>query len=291
MQTSSSSSSKKRFIESSSFYTNCQEKDPFSKFKIDDCSFLESVPNRSTCSKCHRSRKYYCYTCYVAVQEISDRLPHVSLPIKIDIIKHPKEVDGKSTAAHAAVLASEDVTVYTYPNFPTYNYDEVLLIFPGESAIPFHEWWSSTVLSKRQNNFLKINPEQKSIHFDDADVEKPTKEVNCPLKRIIFIDSTWRQSKALHNDSRLKKLRSVFLDDHKSLFWRYYREKKETHLSTIEAIYYFIVELHNLLQPDVPYHGQYDNMLFFFKFMYYKIRTLYDPLKLKAYQNSTVLTK
>ncbi|XP_042900462.1 tRNA-uridine aminocarboxypropyltransferase 1 isoform X4 [Parasteatoda tepidariorum] len=231
---------------------------------------------------------YFCSYLKMATRRV---LVVAMLPIKIDIIKHPKEVDGKSTAAHAAVLASEDVTVYTYPNFPTYNYDEVLLIFPGESAIPFHEWWSSTVLSKRQNNFLKINPEQKSIHFDDADVEKPTKEVNCPLKRIIFIDSTWRQSKALHNDSRLKKLRSVFLDDHKSLFWRYYREKKETHLSTIEAIYYFIVELHNLLQPDVPYHGQYDNMLFFFKFMYYKIRTLYDPLKLKAYQNSTVLTK
>lgn len=79
MQTPNGDSPKKRFIESSSFYTNYQENDPFSKFKIDDSSFLENVPNRSICPKCHRSRKYYCYTCYVAVQEISDRLPHVSV--------------------------------------------------------------------------------------------------------------------------------------------------------------------------------------------------------------------
>ncbi|GIY12213.1 tRNA-uridine aminocarboxypropyltransferase [Caerostris extrusa] len=63
------------------------------------------------------------------------------------------------------------------------------------------------------------------------------------------------------------------------------QEKLDTHLSTIEAIYYFLVELHGLMHPEVPYDGEYDNMLFFFKFMYFKIRTLYDPLKLKAYRN------
>ncbi|GBM77247.1 hypothetical protein AVEN_71043-1 [Araneus ventricosus] len=76
------------------------------------------------------------------------------------------------------------------------------------------------------------------------------------------------------------------LQSYKSLFWRYYREKLDTHLSTIEAIYYFLVEYHRLLNPEVPYTGQYDNLLFFFKFMYFKIRTLYDPLKLKAYQST-----
>lgn len=59
------------------------------------------------------------------------------LPIKIDIIKHAREIDGKSTAAHAAVLAPDDVTIYTYPDIPDYGEDEkvkmvvvfVMLIF------------------------------------------------------------------------------------------------------------------------------------------------------------------
>lgn len=40
------------------------------------------------------------------------------MPIKIDIIKHAREIDGKSTAIHAAILAPEDVRIFTYPNFP-----------------------------------------------------------------------------------------------------------------------------------------------------------------------------
>jgi len=46
------------------------------------------------------------------------------LPVKIDIIKHAKEIDGKSTASHAAILAPDDVTIYTYPCIPNYNKEE-----------------------------------------------------------------------------------------------------------------------------------------------------------------------
>jgi len=43
------------------------------------------------------------------------------LPFKVDIIKDPREVDGKSTAVHAAVLAPHDVTVYQFPDIPDYS--------------------------------------------------------------------------------------------------------------------------------------------------------------------------
>lgn len=46
---------------------------------------------------------------------------YFQLPLKIDIIKHPNETDGKSTAVHAKLLACEDVTVYTYPCIPDYD--------------------------------------------------------------------------------------------------------------------------------------------------------------------------
>ena len=45
---------------------------------------------------------------------------YFQLPIPVDIIKHPKELDGKSTAVHAALLAPDDVHIYTYPVFPNY---------------------------------------------------------------------------------------------------------------------------------------------------------------------------
>lgn len=45
----------------------------------------------------------------------------LQLPIKIDVIKHAREIDGKSTAIHAAILAPEDVTVYIYPDFPKFS--------------------------------------------------------------------------------------------------------------------------------------------------------------------------
>ena len=44
--------------------------------------------------------------------------------MKIDIIKHSREIDGKSTAAHAAVLAPEDVNIFTYPCIPDYGANE-----------------------------------------------------------------------------------------------------------------------------------------------------------------------
>lgn len=47
----------------------------------------------------------------------------LQLPLKIDIIKHPKESDGKSTAIHAAILAPDDVSIYNYPNIPDYDDD------------------------------------------------------------------------------------------------------------------------------------------------------------------------
>lgn len=51
------------------------------------------------------------------------------LPIKVDIIKHANEVDGKSTAVHAAILAPDDVTIYTYPSVPDYSPDENVCLF------------------------------------------------------------------------------------------------------------------------------------------------------------------
>ena len=47
----------------------------------------------------------------------------------VDIIKHPAEVDGKSTAVHARLLAPDYVTIYTYPNIPHFENKEKVILF------------------------------------------------------------------------------------------------------------------------------------------------------------------
>ena len=49
--------------------------------------------------------------------------------MKIDIIKHQSESDGKSTCPHAVVLAPDDVTVYTFPCVPDYDKKKVSVLF------------------------------------------------------------------------------------------------------------------------------------------------------------------
>lgn len=95
--------------------------DPFEFMRIENNQYLNDIDGRVPCPKCSKSRKYFCYTCYVPVQYLDSRLPKVQLPVQIDIIKHQREIDGKSTAIHAAILAPENVNMYTYPDIPDYN--------------------------------------------------------------------------------------------------------------------------------------------------------------------------
>lgn len=98
-----------------------QHRNPFEYMAINDNNFLMQIDGRSACPKCGKSRKFFCYTCYVPVDELARQLPTVQLPIQIDIIKHQREVDGKSTAIHASILAPANVNIYTYPNIPDYD--------------------------------------------------------------------------------------------------------------------------------------------------------------------------
>lgn len=93
--------------------------------------------------------------------------------MKIDIIKHPNETDGKSTAIHAKILAPNDVTIYTYPCIPDFEKDKVGLqiffftlfywchsfvihsecmspVFPGSHGIP---WSTGCVCSRHDTAF------------------------------------------------------------------------------------------------------------------------------------------
>lgn len=110
----------------------------------------------------------------------------------------------------------------------------------------------------------------------------------------------------------------VILKSRISQFWRHQKKSPRWYLATIEAIHQFLVELHTcafgaiqgyanikhteenstnnivyqnvneLPEIDQRYRGQYDDLLYFFKYMYEKIHTMYDHDKLWAYKRPLI---
>ncbi|KAM4677287.1 tRNA-uridine aminocarboxypropyltransferase 1 isoform 1-T2 [Discoglossus pictus] len=233
---------------------------------------------RSKCPKCHSSRMFYCYSCYVPVETVPiDAIPCVKLPVKIDIIKHPNETDGKSTAAHAKLLAQEDVTVYTYPCIPEYedNKHEIVLVFPGPNSVSLQDslfHLRKHIPQERDLNYkpstkrLKCNVENDDSENKDSGVGENNANIEH-IKKVVFIDSTWNQTNKIVLDERLQGLVQVELTERKTCFWRHQKGSPDTYLSTIEAIYYFMVDYHTLILKR-DYNGDYDNLLFFYSFMH-----------------------
>lgn len=112
----------KPLIQNSSLWINSSETDPMGiRFKIASTDFLDELSERSVCNRCLKSRKYYCYSCYQPLDAIRGRVPTLRLPVRVDIIKHIQEVDGKSTSSHAAIIAPEDCSIHTFPDIPDWS--------------------------------------------------------------------------------------------------------------------------------------------------------------------------
>ncbi|KAK6475208.1 DTW domain-containing protein 1-like [Huso huso] len=240
---------------------------------------------RSKCSKCSGSRMFYCYTCCSLVGVSQEEIPKVKLPLKIDIIKHPNETDGKSTAVHAKLISPDDVSIYTYPCIPEYEdkRHEVVLVFPGPDSVTVEDITNRLLrLADRDSPCLQDHhrsaeePAPKRMKQDttaeDGEVPSPKKEAEQGrhkhlLKRVVFIDSTWNQTNKIVTDERLQALLQVELKTRKTCFWRHQKGSPETYLSTIEAIYYFLIDFHQKCLSE-EYHREYDNLLFFYSYMY-----------------------
>lgn len=52
---------------------------PFNGMKISEKDDLKKVKERSPCSKCHKSRKYFCYSCYIPVDDLTGKLPNIKV--------------------------------------------------------------------------------------------------------------------------------------------------------------------------------------------------------------------
>jgi len=234
---------------------------PFGDLKITDFSFLDSISDRSVCPICSKRRKFFCYCCFVPMPELGDKIPRVSLPLRLEVVKHPKEVEGKSTAVHAAVVANSDTTVRTWPDIPDYDANTTLLVFPCDTSVSLAQLAGD----------LKIKEEEEE---EGVKVKKRAK-YSMPYDTIVFIESTWNQAHSIFIDERLQKLKRIQLQDYETHFWRYQRGKPTTFLSTIEAIYWFFVEFDKNF-PDSESPRCFDDLLFFFAYMHSKIFKMYD---------------
>ncbi|XP_063833852.1 tRNA-uridine aminocarboxypropyltransferase 1 [Ostrinia nubilalis] len=295
-----------------------RDDNPFENMAIENSEPLNSLNGRSPCPKCGKSRMYFCYTCFVPVSQLDGCIPLCKLPVKVDIIKHRREIDGKSTAAHAAVLAPLDVNVFTYPDVPNYQHDgSTVLLYPGIEAKTVRELftgkksdvtYSEQLLAELPHGF-NVGTLMTKIVEEDKVCSEIYHATKLPITRVVLIDSTWNQSRGIFADARLQKLPKVVLQNRASQFWRHQKGSPRWYLSTIEALHQLMLELHlcawgrdhnykNYLtlnypihninscdhQQCIPYKGQYDNLLYFFKYMYEKLHSLYKHEDLLAYK-------
>ncbi|EFA83928.1 hypothetical protein PPL_02998 [Heterostelium album PN500] len=192
--------------------------------------------DRAVCPNCKKKRKYFCYDCYIPFGD-PELAPKLKLPIKCDILHYPTELLSKSTAIHSKVVANSDVSIYEFPEVPDYDVEETVLLFPSDTS-----------------DFVR-----------ESDLSG--------VKRVVFIDSQWHTANRILRDARVKKLRCIKIDQHKTLFWRY-QKHGDSFLATIEAIYYFYKEFHQRLHNNT-YEGQYDDLLYYYTFFYRLIQNTY----------------
>ncbi|KAM9366929.1 tRNA-uridine aminocarboxypropyltransferase 1 [Symphorus nematophorus] len=275
----------KTTVSSDSSDTHELAKQPLQGLKLASHAVLEEAQQRGRlkCSKCGGSRMFFCYTCCSLVGVTLKEIPVIKLPVKIDIIKHPNETDGKSTAIHAKILAPSEVTIYTYPCIPDYEKDKVVLVFPGPGAVSVQDMMQhlhDRADSKSHCFFdepcikrLKSEEDQDATHTSEnlesgtPDERKGSESRVYPLQRVVFIDSTWNQTNKISTDERLQDLLQVELKTRKTCFWRRQKGKPDTYLATIEAIYYFFKDFHELCLAQ-EYNGEYDNLLFFYCYLH-----------------------
>ncbi|KAJ1862386.1 hypothetical protein LPJ73_000776 [Coemansia sp. RSA 2703] len=205
--------------------------------QVDPKTVLDGCGERVACSKCGKKVRFFCYVCCVPVGQLVGKIPQLRLPFKMDILKHSGELDGKSTAVHAKIVAPSDTRLMTYGDDSLEGIDlaRTLLLFPGPDA-------------------------QDICQVDQATFD-----------RVVVIDGTWRQAKGMvRDDPRLHLLRKVTVRPRQTRFWRY-QSLDDSYMATIEAIYF----LYRDSVVSGEYKGEYDGLMFFYKYFYHYIQEEY----------------
>lgn len=246
-------------------------------------SQLREQHERRECPTCHKRRLFYCYDC-LTVTHPESHPPPLALPLNVYVVLHPNELRGKSTSLAASTI-SPDMHIIEYPAVPEeLETETTLVLYPSEQSVELHE------------------------------VEHLER-----YKSVVFIDSTWQQSKSIARDERVNKFKHVRIKSQTSLFWRF-QNNDPSYLATVEAIYYFLREyitqvnkskvLHVLedaktgaspaevsvgattteaqkdgedANGDAYYHGEVDDLLYYYINQYIGVQQRYTSGALEKY--------
>lgn len=135
---------------------------------------------------------------------------------------------------------------------------------------------------------LVLYPSPQSVCLDEIeDLHK--------FKNVVFVDSTWQQSKAISRDERVIAYKHVRIPQRTSLFWRF-QNNDPSYLATVEAIYYFlreyIVQTARQAGKEEPhYNGEVDDLLFYYINQYILVQQNYNkPTEERAQHPGSVAT-
>ena len=195
---------------------------------------MQAVTDRRPCSKCGKLRRYYCYDCMTVVHP-ETHPPLLTLPLSVHVVLHSNEHRSKATTLPASIV-SPQVSIHEYPNVPELDPATTVVLYPSEHAVSLSALDISTV------------------------------------KQVVFIDSTWQQSKAISKDPRVTGFRHVKIEKKESLFWRF-QDKDPSYLATVEAIYYFVREVVALRNGG--YSGEVDDLLAYYANQYVTVQKNY----------------
>ncbi len=222
---------------------------PFSAYSIASHDPLRAMTERHVCAQCKKSVRYFCYYCICtgAASPSTDALPSVSLPVeRLLVVKDVRELQGKSTAVHAKLLAPSQVDMLAYD--------------AGDEA----------VLGALEASLGEA--EECAILFPDETAQEASAVDWQRIRRLVVLDGTWQQAKGMARSPVLARITNrVKLDEaNRTLFWRYQQMGPHC-LSTIEAIYHLMVAI------GAPAAGarQLDNLLYYFSFFYHLIQDEY----------------
>jgi DTW domain-containing protein YfiP len=167
-------------------------------------------------------------------------------------IKHEQELDSKSTAIHAKLLAPCQTELHNFHKQA-----------PASSAL------ATRILNSPPGSFVILFPDADAVQLH----ELPSEELEA-IQAVIVIDGTWSQAAAINRTAPFCSLRKIRIDPHlQTVFWRY--QALGLHcLSTIEAIYYFMREMARIRSSDLE-ATRLDDLLYFFSFFYHLIQDSY----------------
>lgn len=104
----------------------------------------------------------------------------------------------------------------------------------SDEDLPLPKGINRSTLLKHRLNEVSIVDDKRNASAQNRNQSTFTCD-NLPIKRAVIIDSTWNQCKSIFNDSRLKRLKTVVLQNRLSQFWRHQKGSPRWFLSTVEG--------------------------------------------------------